>query len=331
MEIENVFIVGYRNHAHRIIANLSKSGAYKNIYIYHPNKEVCNAIKKLHPKSIATNIFSDCLFCSSIYIASPSETHVFYLKKLLELSNGDLPYIYCEKPVATTTSEIKWLKTNYHTFKNKLFVGFNLNFSNFPSLIEKLIASNEIGSPIYANFHVSYGLAFKKEFDDNWRFNNQKPFSTLIGNLGIHYINMCVRLFGEPIKSSLIEAHHANHKNSDTCILQMRHASNVTSNIFLSYATIYNEEYKVCFTDGEINQSQGKIKLFYPRDIFDANGEFTRPNPETLYTQTNERDSTLSRSINFFINKVVKGIPLEESELESSINTSSTILKLLGH
>ena len=67
-------IIGYKNHAERLLNILDKKRDCCLKFIYHPTKK----IKDVR----GTNKISDLLSCDGILIASPNNTHFSYLKKL---------------------------------------------------------------------------------------------------------------------------------------------------------------------------------------------------------------------------------------------------------
>ena len=73
-------IIGYKNHAERLLNILDKKRDCCLKFIYHPTKK----IKDVR----GTNKISDLLSCDGILITSPNNTHFSYLKKL-EKFNGD--------------------------------------------------------------------------------------------------------------------------------------------------------------------------------------------------------------------------------------------------
>ena len=84
--VVNLGIIGYKNHAKRLISILDNKKGCSLEFIYHPTKK----IKDVR----GTNEISELLSCDGILISSPNDTHFSYLKKLEKFSG----YIFCEKP-----------------------------------------------------------------------------------------------------------------------------------------------------------------------------------------------------------------------------------------
>ena len=94
----NVGIIGYRNHAQRLISLVETSPVCKLKHIFHPYKKIDDFR--------GTNNFSDLLECDIIIIASPNSTHYEYLKKLKSFTG----YVLCEKPPVVNLEELNELK-----------------------------------------------------------------------------------------------------------------------------------------------------------------------------------------------------------------------------
>ena len=114
-----VFVIGYKNHAWRIIRHLAQSNSCDEIVVFHPDKAKLNNIEHLNKTVVKTDDLKEAFSCSCIFICSPSNTHVRYLQDLLSLQQATacMPPIYCEKPIATTADEIKWLEANFSFFQ----------------------------------------------------------------------------------------------------------------------------------------------------------------------------------------------------------------------
>ena len=324
-----VFVIGYKNHAFRIISTLSKNRELGKIIVYHPDINNC-VLPEMADNVLLTDDFKLFRTAKCVFIASPSVTHYYYLKKIHDEFEDltDIPYIYCEKPIVTSQLEVDWLSENIESFKNRLMCGYNLKFSNFSVKAGELINDNSFGKPVFANFQVTHGLAFKKEIGLNWRFSSEDIFSSIIGNLGVHYVNLSIHLFGDIIRSNLNLGNFANHQNEDTAIITMEHSSGVLSTIVLSYASIFSKRFELFFTDGLITGNSEGLFCKYPRDTFDSSGEFISP-PEKLITEeSDKRDGTLEKSLEYFLKYAVLNLDFDRENLKQAKDTTLAILRL---
>ena len=96
--VVQVGIIGYQNHAKKLISFAENNPKCSLQYIFHPNKKIDD--------KRGTNNLKDLFTCDAIIISSPNSTHFEYIKKLSNFSG----YIFCEKPPVTNLVELKKLK-----------------------------------------------------------------------------------------------------------------------------------------------------------------------------------------------------------------------------
>ena len=169
-------IIGYKNHAERLLNILDKKRDCCLKFIYHPTKK----IKDVR----GTNKISDLLSCDAILISSPNQTHFNYLKKL-EKFNG---YIFCEKPPVVLRSELNSLRKFKIGKKRKICFNFNFRFIKINSLIEEIVKDKHLGKIINVNIIWTHGLAFKKEYVKSWR--SKGNLHSVLDTVTVHFIDM---------------------------------------------------------------------------------------------------------------------------------------------
>lgn len=326
----SAFVIGYKNHAERIIRELIKTEAFRKIYVYHPEIHKKVLSKGIIQNVLLTDDFQTVKECLCVFICSPSKTHVEYLEKIVQLEgvNVGKPYIYCEKPIGVSKEDVDWLKKHIKILSARMFVGFNQIFSDFSSEVSRILKSGEFGLPISATFEASHGLAFKKDAEKNWRFTDQNIFSTLIGNLGIHYIHLSLSFFGPVDKIHLIENKVQSSLNNDVSLLSMRHKSGVLTSIFLSYSTIYSKRQNIFFTDGSICLIDNHLTLNSPRDTFNKDGEFINPPKTEIRANFSSRDSTLEIAIKGFIDNAFSGKKFSKEDYLRSMEAVELVLNI---
>jgi predicted dehydrogenase len=324
-------VIGYKNHAKRVIDFLCELPAVETVLVYHPNSiKIQGLSENSHIKKQYTATWKDLINSDAFFICSPSGTHVDYILKILDscCQNDSLPYIYCEKPPAITKKDLEWLKSERSKLSDILYFGFNYRFSSLQKHLKQTISSGDLGIPIYANFTISHGLAFKKGMQKNWRFTEPSVFSKITGNLGIHYVDMCLDFFGSIKKVSIIERNVAKNSQSDTAIINLIFESGVICNIFLSYASVFSQTTDVFFSDGLFRENNSVIDIFHPRDTFNLDNEFCQPEPYRI-DQNSEliySESGLHESISYFISKVESGDLFPGQKYDQSLRTTEIFL-----
>ena len=301
-----ITIIGYKNHALRLKSILNKLG-YDNVVNY--------------------NYHTDSLEDSDVYfISSPNETHMEWIDKLKEQDK----YIFCEKPPATNLEDIGRLEV---LLNKKLYFNFNYRFSSLVKSAKHYIDTKELGKLLNINCVSTHGLAFKESFQDNWRFKSDNLFSSIIGNLGIHYIDLVGYLCGNITNINIKTGSIVSDTLPDTATLDIVNEL-CDVKVFLSYAAPFRNQVTILFDNGILELRDGKVTLQTPRDAVDENGMFKPPNYTTISefsTSKEYYDDSLKTSIEYFMNCVENNEPILTEHYNQSINTTKKLIKALGN
>ena len=298
-----IAIIGYKNHALRL-KNLLEFLGYNNIINYNHRTDSESSIEK-----------SDLFF-----IASPNDTHYYWINKLA----GYNKYIFCEKPPVVSQKDLIKIKN----FNKTLYFNFNYRFSYLAKVIKEYKKSKVLGNPIYINCISSHGLAFKKSSNKNWRFNNEDFFSSIVGNLGIHYIDLISFLFGKIKDLSIQNYNVVSKKLPDTCKITLS-LKNCFADIFLSYAAPFKNDINIIYENGIVYLRDGSISIGKPRDTFDEKGFFKSPKTEIVKQFKNSRDyydNSLLESIKYFLYCAKNNLGISKNHYNQSIQSNKLLL-----
>jgi len=311
-------IIGYGNHAQRLISLIETNKECKLKCIFHPNKKIDD--------TRGTNDFSDLLECNVVIIASPNNTHYDYLKKLKSFSG----YILCEKPPVVNLEELNKLKKIKDSISKRTFFNFNYRFSKLNEILTKYINSKEIGEIIYIEIIASQGLAFKQEYTDSWRADGTNNKFNLLDTVTIHYLDLINQHFGISKNQFYFPKLISNNGTSyDTGHLLLEY-DGFNVSIINSYATPFIGELSIIGTNGYISIKNNILEIRTPRDTFDENNFFISP-PIYLTKKFNMQDDyslSLKNSFDFFISHVLNEKEFDISLYETSLNTTQLILEL---
>lgn len=316
-----VGIIGYKNHAARLLSILEKKPNVTINSIYHPTKSLAD--------DRFTNNFSDLYNGDAVIIASPNYTHFEYIQKLLD--NDFLGYIFCEKPPVTSLVDLNKLEKLSSKYKKKIFFNFNLRFSKLSEEIKKQINSQHIGRITYISIISAKGLAFKKEYLGSWRADGEKNIHNILDTVTIHYIDMLNLHFGNIKKSTYTASLISKNGTSyDTNQLLLQYDNSVIASIFNSYATPYINEILIIGTNGFLTIRNDKLQIYSPRDTFDSKGFFTNPPlfQNTDFVIEDDMENSLSNTIDFFLSCVKGRRTIDEVHFNTSLATTSLILQL---
>jgi len=318
-----VGIIGYKNHAKRIISLLNTNKDVKIKYIFHPRKK--------SEITINTNTISDLFECDAVFIISPNHTHFEYIKKLIDGFDG---YIFCEKIPVVTIEDLNWLIKIPEAKKSKIFFNFNYRFRSVSELIKQGLNSERIGKVFHINMTSTHGLAFKQEYIDSWRSNMESNSHSVLETTSIHFIDL-LNLYLGNAKSSTYYPHKIAEKGDsfDTSSVFLNYKNGITASIINSYAGPYIYEISIIGTNGFFTIRNDKLIVQSPRDTFDEEGLFKSP-PIIEETSLNLKDDyveSLKKSLDYFLKHVKNSQKINLKYFNSSIETNRLILDLINH
>lgn len=328
----NIAIIGYKNHASRLILMINSLSTCSKLTIFHPNKrKLINSfeLKNLKFEVVLTDSLDDLFKSSCIFIASPTPSHFDYITKILPRYNG---YIFCEKPPCSSINEANKLLSLSSNDKKRVYFNFNYRFSELSKFCKKAISNKTYGNLISLEFYSSQGMAFKADYKNNWRNNPTGILENIIGNVGIHYIDLINYLLSEVEISSVSSIKVSSISTKfDSSLITVTSKECLPATIFLSYAAPFQNSAKITFSDGIVELSNGKLTIAAPRDSFDTSGMFKSPNKRIIKDFKNSReyfnDSLLS-SVRFFTKTVKSDNKLNNKDFDCSIKTCQNILSL---
>jgi len=320
--IHKIGFIGYRNHAKKLLDIVENNNDFEISYIYHPTKKIDD--------QRGTNNLEKLYKCDGVIIASPNTTHFEYIQKFIKNSNC---YIFCEKPPVTSLDGIKYLENLSVENKKRIFFNFNLRFSQINEILKQYHNSSELGNTIQINITSSMGLAFKEKYLESWRSNGQDNLHNIIENVSIHWIDLVNFNFGKNRNSSYFPRLITNIGSSyDTSSLILKFENEVVVSIFNSYATPLIEDIMIIGTNGFIMISNDTIEVFSPRDTFDKDGLFTKPNSvkKMEFSFSKSIHDSIKTSLEYFLESVKKSEGFDLSSFDASIISNKLVLSLKG-
>jgi predicted dehydrogenase len=327
-----IAIIGYKNHSSRLISIINSLGICNKLVVYHPNKaKLLNGFneKGLYFETVLTDSLDLLLECNCIFITSPTSSHFEYIVKILPKYNG---YIFCEKPPCSSSIEAEKLSSLSISDKERVYFNFNYRFTELSKLCKKAIAKKVYGRLISMEFYSSHGMAFQSSYKQNWRNTSSGILENIIGNVGIHYIDLVNYLLDDTKISSVSSLKVSRNSNQmDTALINISSKKCLPISIYLSYSAPFQNTAKLTFSDAIIELSNGRISISSPRETFDSRGFFKPPEKKVLVKFQNSRDyynQSLVESIQFFINQVNDKKKLISDDFDCSIKTVENILSL---
>ncbi len=242
-----ICIIGKSNHArfhHKFIKEMNE---LDNILFYHPtftdNIDVFNDMK----------VFLD---SDLVIIASPTESHLHYLK-LLE-ANHYTGYIYIEKPGFNDPSHQIDLMRLGEVFKGRIKIGYHMRDSKVVKALGDFV--NESGNKglIIVRAMITKNISGTESFLNSWRAYDKFAISHTLAS---HLLSVFVELFGVKILENIDLGLMAANRDADTCIL-----SGFTDEVYISGVaswglTRVSPYIEVITKDSRLIFSNNKLKL----------------------------------------------------------------------
>lgn len=312
-------IIGYRNHASRLIELISQNKYCELRAVYHPAKKANHRF--------ATNELQELYKCDAVIISSPNQTHFDYIMNLLNNFSG---YIFCEKSPVCSLSHIETLSKLPDSDKNRVYFNYNLRFGLLNGILTNPHYLEKLGNVHHVRIAIGHGLAFKDDYADSWRADGRLNLHAIAETVAIHYVDLLKLNYGNINKYFYSPSIVANTGTSfDTVHISLEFNS-VTASIFASYACPFIDEATVIGTDGTLKLLGNHLCLFNPRDSFDMNGHFIEPpmiEKKVINTQ-NEYMNSLSKSLDVFISHVSAGSDIDTECFDMALSSNRLLLEM---
>ena len=313
----DIGILGHGDQGKKILKIISKK--YKKKIIVYTSK--ANLVSK---EFYNTNRIEALNKCKIIFICTPNHTHFQYLNYFKETAK----YIFCEKPPCNNINEYRKLKNFSRKHKQKIYFNFNYLFSDYYKVLKKKYLSKKIGKLIDISISVGNGVSFKTNLLKNWRSNSKNIFSGIIGNLGIHYLNLLRDFLGNIQINQVEYKKIGKFKIPDTVLISATNNKKITGRILLTYASPFHQNIKAVFSNSIIEVDNEKIVEYCPRDSFDKNHKYIKPKKVIVYNKKSPSiwSHTLNKSVEFFLKIISKKKKFSYQKFDSNLEDVKIIL-----
>jgi predicted dehydrogenase len=261
---------------------------------------------------------------SAIFILSPNNSHYNYIKELYKKN-----YIFCEKPPVCTMKQLKNIK---NIKSNKLYFNFNFIFSKLGKVLKNK-ERYKLGKLLTISIMISYGLAKKKIYLNNWRSKKNECPKGIFEVVLIHYLNLITdNFFVKKMKKFKLSNVSKKGSSYDTAECQLELKDNVFANLFATYDGPLTKKIIFLFTNGIIEQNENQINIAGPAENYDQKGFFIKPKNKEKFKISEKKDyeNSLNESVEFFIKTVKNKKFFKKKIFTNSIKANSFIFSKIN-
>jgi len=309
-----ICIVGYGRWGRNLHNTLVNLIGKENVFIYDI-KLLNNKIDKNNLNTL--NSIDEIAKFDNIIISTPATTHFDISKKFLEMGKN----IFCEKPVALSTSEVDELIEIASNQSSEFLVGHTFLFNDAINYIKKNIKKNTINLKIISGRYSSYSTNVS-DVDVLWDF-------------GPHVISISNFIAESRIKSvGILPLNYDNRGKLSVCNIQLEYENGINSVFELSWLSI-DKKREIDFI--------GESKMYRWNDLKPSSPiEFiTKIFPEqnisgpyehfhTILNKTEvppiKQIAPLENEMNYFINRIKNNDSIENI---SGLNFSRDVIDII--
>ncbi|MCP3856328.1 MAG: Gfo/Idh/MocA family oxidoreductase [Actinomycetia bacterium] len=174
----------------------------------------------------------------AVIVASTNESHH---PLALEAVRREM-HVLCEKPLALDLGQARELVAEAERRNATTMVPFTYRFMPTNQWVKRLIDDNYLGRPFHLD--LRYFTGFARDGEYSWRFDRDLAGSGVLGDLGTHWLDLALWLFGDitaisALSSTFVERDprpdgHAYTPTEDAAIMTVRFASGATGTLQVS-------------------------------------------------------------------------------------------------
>ena len=190
----NIGLIGFGYWGKNIYRNLYNSDSIKKIFIFDIDKKNFKENKKANFYINSDKFFNE-RDIDSFIIATPTSTHLKYIKKYLNLQKK----VCITKPITKTYSELLDLKRNFNNCCN-IFLDHTYLYHPTINFIKNLLLKKKLGKLIYYDSErINFGK-FYKDVD-------------VVEDLAVHDVYILDYLLNGKLPNKIITTSHKNFGN----------------------------------------------------------------------------------------------------------------------
>ncbi len=241
-------------------------------------------------------------------------------------------HVFCEKPPARTSEELKAVIEIEKQSNVYLKYGFNHRYHYSVIEAKKIIDSGKMGKLLW--LRGVYGKAGSIDYDKNWRNYKEYSGGGILIDQGIHMLDLMRYFSGQTFKNinSFVTTSYWNIKAEDNAFVIMQSEEEVTA-MMHSSATQWKHKFllEMCFEEGYINldgilsntRSYAPEKLVIGRREFE-DITFAMGKPKENITWF-ENDNSWTLEVEEFIDAILGKSEIKNGTSKDALETLSLV------
>lgn len=241
--------------------------------------------------------------------------------------------VFCEKPPARTTDELRRVLEAEKRSGKVLKYGFNHRFHYSVMEAKKLVETGKMGKMLW--MRGVYGKAGSIDYHKNWRNYREYSGGGILIDQGIHMLDLMLYFSGQefPSINSFVTNEYWDIESEDNAFVIMKSAKENIVAMLHSSATQWRHKFllEICFEEGYVNldgilsstRSYAPEKLIVGRREFE-DMTFAMGKPQESVTWF-ENDDSWKLELNEFVNAVNNGSSIMHGRSEDAMK----VLKLV--
>lgn len=236
-------------------------------------------------------------------------------------------HVFCEKPPARSSNELKEVMQAEQSSLKVLKYGFNHRYHHSVMEAKRLVENGMVGKLLW--MRGVYGKAGGNKFAENWRNNKEESGGGILLDQGVHMLDLMRYFAGEFVEvKSMVQTKYWDIAVEDNAFALMKTEKDVIASIHSS-ATQWRHKFmlEMSFENGYINldgilsgtRSYGDETLVIAKRQFeDETFAVGKPREEKIYFDT---DDSWKMEMEEFVNCIESNLPVVNGSSQDAFRT----------
>lgn len=235
--------------------NIMRSGRFNILGVYDINLEISETFSERYKVKIyykLSELLEDPLV-QAVCITIPNPYHAEFVKAAADAGK----HVFIEKPLAASSLACKELQDDSNSKKVILQVGYQMRQDPAFRMMKTFVEEGTLGAPIFAQ-----GIRTLQRPNKGWRSDPLSCPGGSMEQLGIHFIDAMICLFGQPISWGGWGRNIPYiHESADWGHVDIHFAKDVSGVVDCSFSSPSRMEFNLYFEHGQLRYDGKKLEI----------------------------------------------------------------------